>query len=148
MRREGGKIKESPHTLPSNIIRLSLMALLYFLPCACLILSEFFFSLHPRLIAWPCGCFSHLCMCVCAEMCTCIQCTSCLPLALGLAPPFGLPAINPFIPSKTSKLPSSGAREGAALCLMSLLFCCSDLPLPKPRSSAVTHGSCDNGDAL
>lgn len=85
----------------------------------------------------------HVCVRACvrarAEMCACIQCTSCLPLALSLVPPFGLPAINPFIPSKTSKLPSSGAREGAALCLMSLLFCCSDLPLPKPRSSTVTR---------
>lgn len=62
--------------------------------------------------------------------------------------PLCRPAISPFILSKTSKLPSSAAHEGAALCLMSLLFCCSDLPPPKPHSSAVIHGSCDNGEAL
>ena len=48
------------------------------------------------------------------------------------------PPSAPFILSKTSKLPSSAVHEGAALCLMSLLFC-SDLPPPKSLTAAQTH---------
>lgn len=79
--------------------------------------------------------------------CTCSQCVPRLPLARGPVLPLGRPAISLFILSKTSKLPPSAVREGAALCWMSLLFC-SDLPPPKPHSSADVHSSSDNGGAL
>lgn len=61
------------------------------------------------------------------------------PCCLWAAPPSA-----PSILSKTSKLPSSAVHEGAALCLMSLLFC-SDLPPPKPHTSTVIHSGSDNG---
>lgn len=140
MRRGRGKIKGSPHTLPSNIIRLSLMALLYFLPCARLILSVLF---HPC----PSEC-TAMCLHTHTHTRTRSQCPSCLPLAQGPVLPLCHPAISPFILCKTSKLPSSTEHEGAALCLMSLLFCCSDLPPPKPHSSAVIRGCCNNGEGL
>lgn len=65
MRRERGKIKESPHTLPSNIIRLSLMALLEYLPCVCMILSVCCFFL---IRAWVMVCL-YACVCL---VCACV----------------------------------------------------------------------------
>lgn len=65
MRRERGKIKANPHTLPSNIIRLSLMALLEFLPCTCV-----WFCVHVQ--CYPClFMHSHACLFLC--QCACVR---------------------------------------------------------------------------
>lgn len=126
MRRERGKIKANPHTLPSNIIRLSLMALLEFLPCTCV-----WFCVHVQ--CYPClfyafACLSlsfsvHMCACTLTFGCTCSHYVQCFPLAWGPVLPLGRHAISPCILSKTSKLPFSEVHVGAAHCLMSLLFC-------------------------
>lgn len=63
MRRESGKIKANPHTLPSNIIRLSLMALLEFLPCTCV-----WFCVHVQ--CYPClFMHSHACFFLFQRVC-------------------------------------------------------------------------------
>lgn len=126
MRRERGKIKANPHTLPSNIIRLSLMALLEFLPCTCV-----WFCVHVQ--CYPClfyafACLSlsfsvYMCACTLTFGCTCSHYVQCFPLAWGPVLPLGRHAISPCILSKTSKLPFSEVHVGAAHCLMSLLFC-------------------------
>lgn len=126
MRRERGKIKANPHTLPSNIIRLSLMALLEFLPCTCV-----WFCVHVQ--CYPClfyafACLSlsfsvYMCACTLTFGCTCSHYVQCFPLAWGPVLPLGRHAISPCILSKTSKLPFSKVHVGAAHCLMSLLFC-------------------------
>ena len=139
LRRERGKIKESPHTLPSNIIRLSLMALLEYLPCVCVFVCMIFLCVY---FFNPClsdgvSFMPVSVLCVLVYEC---QYVPRLPLARGPIQPLGRPAISPSILSKTSKLPSSAVHEGAALCLMSLLFC-SDLPPPKPPISTVIHSS-------
>lgn len=110
--------------------------------CVCVFL---FLSLFEWLCVFVPAPLLHVC--VHTYACTCSQYVPCLPLARGPVLPLGRPAISPFILSKTSKLPSSTVHEGAALCLMSLLFC-SDLPPPKPHSTAVIHSSRDNGEAL
>lgn len=126
MRRERGKIKANPHTLPSNIIRLSLMALLEFLPCTCV-----WFCVHVQ--CYPClfyafACLSlsfsvYMCACTLTFGCTYSHYVQCFPLAWGPVLPLGRHAISPCILSKTSKLPFSEVHVGAAHCLMSLLFC-------------------------
>lgn len=141
MRRERGKIKESPHTLPSNIIRLSLMALLKFLPCVCDLLFLIFF-IFCQCVCYPAAYISlylHTHMRVHVGSGLLVFLWHAARCCLWAAPPSA-----PSILSKTSKLPSSAVHEGAALCLMSLLFC-SDLPPPKPHTSTVIHSGSDKG---